>query len=236
MTILIDVGNTAIKWQLRESKQTTDTGRGDVGQLMVWLESLGNLPSQQVAVSCVRDDEFAGELHDALVQLGCSSAVFAKSSATYAGITNAYANPSSLGVDRWLAVLALKSRGHERGIVVDIGTACTIDVLEKNRHVGGFILPGPKLACDTLVSNTDKIRYSTEPPAALEPGTNTGACVVSGAWLTIVGAVKEIALRYPHCPVFLAGGAAPTLLHLGVDGELVTDLVFDGLYFWLNGA
>jgi type III pantothenate kinase len=135
-----------------------------------------------------------------------------------------------------LAVLALKSRGHERGIVVDIGTACTIDVLEKNRHVGGFILPGPKLACDTLVSNTDKIRYSTEPPAALEPGTDTGACVVSGAWLTIVGAVKEIALRYPHCPVFLAGGAAPTLLHLGVDGELVTDLVFDGLYFWLNGA
>lgn len=236
MTILIDVGNTAIKWQLRESDQTTDTGRGDVSQLMVWLESLGNLPSQQVAVSCVRDDEFAGELHDALVQLGCSSAIFVKSSATYAGITNAYANPSSLGVDRWLAVLALKSRGHERGIVVDIGTACTIDVLEKNRHVGGFILPGPKLACDTLVSNTDKIRYSTEPPAALKPGTNTGACVVSGAWLTIVGAVKEIALRYPHCPVFLAGGAAPTLLHLGVDGELVTDLVFDGLYFWLNGA
>jgi len=236
MTILIDVGNTAIKWQLRESEQTTDTGRGDVSQLMVWLESLGNLPSQQVAVSCVRDDEFADELHDALVQLGCSSAVFAKSSAAYAGITSAYANPSSLGVDRWLAVLALKSRGHESGVVVDVGTACTIDVLEKNRHVGGFILPGPKLACDTLVSNTDKIRYSTEPPAALEPGTDTGACVVSGAWLTIVGAVREIALRYPHCPVFLAGGAAPTLLHLGVDGELVTDLVFDGLYFWLNGA
>ncbi len=236
MTILIDVGNTAIKWQLRESEQTIDTGRGDVSQLMVWLESLGSLPSQQVAVSCVRDDEFAGELHDALVQLGCSSAVFAKSSATYAGITNAYANPSSLGVDRWLAVLALKSRGYESGIVIDVGTACTIDVLEDNHHVGGFILPGPKLACDALVSNTDKIRYSTEPPAALEPGTDTGACVVSGAWLTIVGAVKEIALRYPHCPVFLAGGAAPTLLHLGVDGELVTDLVFDGLYFWLNGA
>ena len=236
MTILIDIGNTAIKWQLRESEQATDTGRGDVSQLMVWLESLGNLPSQRVAVSCVRDDEFAGELRDALARLGCYSVDFAESSATHAGVTNAYASPSSLGVDRWLAVLALKSRGHESGIVVDVGTACTIDVLESNRHVGGFILPGPKLACEALVANTDKIRYSTEPPAALEPGSDTGACVVSGAWLTIVGAVKEIAMRYPHCPLFLAGGAAPTLIDLGVEGELVTDLVFDGLYFWLNGA
>ena len=236
MTILIDIGNTAVKWQLRESEQATDIGRGDVSQLMLWLESLGNLPSQQVAVSCVRDDEFAGELSDALVQLGCSNVVFAESAATHAGVTNAYSNPSSLGVDRWLAVLALKSRGHESGIVVDVGTACTIDVLEKNWHVGGFILPGPKLACEALVANTDKIRYSTEPPAALEPGSDTGACVVSGAWLTIVGAVKEITTRYPHCPLFLAGGAAPTLIDLGVHGELVTDLVFDGLYFWSNGA
>ena len=236
MTILIDIGNTAIKWQLRESEQATDTGRGDVSQLMVWLESLGTLPSQRVAVSCVRDDEFAGELRDALAHLGCYSVDFAESSATHAGVTNAYANPSSLGVDRWLAVLALKSRGHESGIVVDVGTACTIDVLESNRHVGGFILPGPKLACEALVANTDKIRYSKEPPAALEPGSDTGACVVSGAWLTIVGAVREIAMRYPHCPLFLSGGAAPTLIDLGVEGELVTDLVFDGLYFWLNGA
>ena len=236
MTILIDIGNTEIKWQLRGSERVTDTGRGDVSQLLVWLESLGNLPSQRVAVSCVRDDEFAGELRDALVQLGCYSVDFAESSATHAGVSNAYANPSSLGVDRWLAVLALKSRGYESGIVVDVGTACTIDVLKNNRHVGGFILPGPKLACEALVANTDKIRYSTEPPAALEPGSDTGACVVSGAWLTIVGAVKEIAMRYPHCPLFLAGGGAPTLIDLGVEGELVTDLVFDGLYFWLNGA
>ena len=63
------------------------TGGRCRGQLMVWLESLGNLPSQRVAVSCVRDDEFAGELRDALVQLGCYSVDFAESSATHAGVT-----------------------------------------------------------------------------------------------------------------------------------------------------
>lgn len=236
VTILIDIGNTAIKWQLRESGQVTHRGSGELSELTRWLESLECLSRQQVAVSCVKDDSFVRELQEALAQLGCDNAVFAKSAAVHADVKNAYANPSALGVDRWLAVLALKSLGQERGIVVDVGTACTIDVLENGHHVGGFILPGPKLACDALVANTDKIRYSSEPPAALEPGTDTGSCVVSGAWLTIVGAVKEISLRYPQCPVFLSGGAAPTLIDLGVEGQLVADLVFDGLYFWLNGA
>ena len=137
---------------------------------------------------------------------------------------------------RVTAILALKSFGHESGIVVDIGTACTIDVLENNRHMGGFILPGPKLACDALVANTDKIRFVSEPPAALAPGTDTGGCVVAGAWLTIAGAIREISAQYPQAPLYITGGAGPTLSDLGVEGRLAKDLVFDGLDFWLNGA
>ena len=236
MTILIDIGNTAIKWQLRESGKVADEGRGDLSQLASWLESLGHLSKRQVAVSCVRGESFVRELTDVLTQCGLDNVAFAESTASFAGVRNAYANPSSLGVDRWLALLALKFRGQENGIVVDVGTACTIDVLENNCHVGGFILPGPKLACDALVKNTDKIHFSPEPPATLDPGTDTGGCVVSGAWLTIVSPIREVSLRYPHCPLYLAGGAAPTLIDLGVEGELVSDLVFDGLIFWLIGA
>lgn len=236
MTILIDVGNTAIKWQLREAGQATHSGRGETNQLLAWLGSLAQLSETLIAVSCVRDDDFARNLREALIRTGCRRVEFAASTGTYAEVTNAYSNPESLGIDRWLAVLSLKARGHESGIVVDVGTACTIDVVVSNQHVGGFILPGPKLACDALVANTDKIRFSSEPPAALEPGTDTGSCVVSGAWLTIVGAIREISARYPQCPVYLTGGAAPTLLDLGVEGSFVTDLVFDGLYFWSNGA
>jgi type III pantothenate kinase len=189
-----------------------------------------------VAVSCVRDDEFARALNDSLVKAGCEGVAFATSARQFAGVTNAYRDPSSLGVDRWLAILALKSFGHESGLVVDIGTACTIDVLENNRHMGGFILPGPKLACDALVANTDKIRFVSEPPAALAPGTDTGGCVVAGAWLTIAGAIREISAQYPQAPLYITGGAGPTLSDLGVEGRLAKDLVFDGLDFWLNGA
>ena len=236
LTILIDIGNTAVKWQLREAGQITHTDRGEVSQLLAWLGSLERISEESIAVSCVRDDDFAENLREALVQMGCRSVEFAASTQTYATVTNAYSNPASLGVDRWLAVLSLAARGRDRGILVDVGTACTIDVVVNHQHQGGFILPGPRLACDALVTNTDKIRFSSEPPAALDPGTDTGSCVVSGAWLTIVGAIREISLRYPECPVYLTGGAAPTLLDLGVEGVLVEDLVFDGLYFWSNGA
>jgi len=189
-----------------------------------------------VAVSCVRDDGFARALNDSLMKAGCEGIAFATSASQFAGVTNAYSDPSSLGVDRWLAILALKSFGHESGIAVDVGTACTIDVLENNRHMGGFILPGPKLACDALVANTDKIRFVSEPAAALSPGTDTGGCVVAGAWLTIAGAIREISAQYPQAPLYITGGAGPTLSDLGVEGRLATDLVFDGLDFWLNGA
>ena len=236
MTILIDVGNTAIKWQLREAEQVVCTDKGDTDELLSWLSSLADPSRHLVAVSCVRDDEFARALNDSLVKAGCEGVAFATSARQFAGVTNAYRDPSSLGVDRWLAILALKSFGYESGIVVDIGTACTIDVLENNRHMGGFILPGPKHACDVLVANTDKIRFVSEPPAALAPGTDTGGCVVSGAWLTIAGAIREISAQYPQAPLYITGGAGPTLSDLGVEGRLAKDLVFDGLDFWLNGA
>ena len=236
MTILIDVGNTAIKWQLREAEQVVCTDKGDTDELLSWLSSLADPSRHLVAVSCVRDDEFARALNDSLVKAGCEGVAFATSARQFAGVTNAYRDPSSLGVDRWLAILALKSFGYESGLVVDIGTACTIDVLENNRHMGGFILPGPKLACDALVENTDKIRFVSEPPAALAPGIDTGGCVVAGAWLTIAGAIREISAQYPQAPLYITGGAGPTLSDLGVEGRLAKDLVFDGLDFWLNGT
>ena len=124
MTILIDIGNTAIKWQLRGSEQVADTGRGDVSQLMVWLESLGNLPSQRVAVSCVRDDGLRASFAMPWFSW-VFSVVFAEFSDTCRCLER-LCKSFSLGVDRWLAVLALKS-SYESGIV-DVGTACTIDV------------------------------------------------------------------------------------------------------------
>lgn len=235
-SILIDVGNTAIKWQGRLNGEPVNGGAGTVDELLRWLRGLGDISQVEFGVSCVRNESVATDLEQALREKGCESVTFARSTRECRGIISAYDNPADLGVDRWLALLSLKSHGHDSGIVADVGTACTIDILEGGQHVGGFILPGPSLACHSLVANTDKIRFSKEPPVSLAPGTDTGACVVGGAWLSIASAIKEVTLQYPGLPLYLTGGAAPTLVELGLDGILASDLIFDGLDFWLNGA
>ena len=100
MTILIDIGNTAIKWQLRDAEQVVCTGKGDTDELLSWLNSLAGLSRHLVAISCVRDDEFARGLNDSMVKVGCEGIAFATSARQFAGVTNAYRDPSSLGVDR----------------------------------------------------------------------------------------------------------------------------------------
>lgn len=236
MTVLVDAGNTSIKWQRRRANEVVSSGSGEVTQLLDWMDKQSVTREERVAVSCVRSDAFASDLRNALLTRGVSRVEFAVSVAECRGVLNAYVEPATLGVDRWLAMLAMKARGHDSAVVIDIGTACTIDILQDGHHLGGYILPGPALARESLIRNTDKIRFSTEPSPSVAPGSDTGACVVSGAWLMMVASVKEVAVNFPKSPIYLTGGGASALSSLGVEGSIASGLVFDGLHFWLNGT
>ena len=236
MNILVDVGNTSMKWQFREGQQVIRTEVGSLSTLEAQLAQRDDLSTATAAVSCVRDQAFERELQTLFTEAGCTSVHFVCSVAEFAGLKNAYSVPDALGVDRWLALLATRARGHTMSVVIDAGTACTIDVMSQGSHVGGYILPGVCLARESLIANTDKIRFDDVTQTSLTPGTTTAACVSSGAWLMTFGAVNEIIRRFPEAAVFLTGGSAEELVALGVEGEWVTDLVFEGLDFWLNGA
>jgi type III pantothenate kinase len=236
MNILVDVGNTSIKWQFRQDQKVVGNEVGDLNSLEAQLALRDDLSTATAAVSCVRDEVFARELQTLFTAAGCTSVHFVSSVAEFAGLKNAYSVPDALGVDRWLALLATRARGHTTSVVIDAGTACTIDVMFQGSHVGGYILPGVCLARESLIANTDKIRFDDSVQASLMPGTTTAACVSSGAWLMTYGAVHEIVRRFPEAAVFLTGGSARELMALGVEGEWVADLVFEGLDFWINGA
>jgi type III pantothenate kinase len=236
MRILVDAGNTATKWQLRHGNAAIDGGQGDLQALRAWLSVLDSTHHYEVAVSCVRDDVYASELRDAFDSLNAGQIQFASSSAMFAGVRNAYEEPLRLGVDRWLALLATKARGEDSAVIIDVGTACTIDVLENGQHQGGYIFPGVALARDALLANTDKIRFSEAPEPSTSLGTDTAGCVLSGAWLTLLAACQHVIARYPYATVYLTGGSAAELVALGLAGQRVDGLVFDGLDFWLNGG
>ena len=236
MRILVDAGNTSIKWQLRDGGEAVADGQGDLSALRDWVAALDDSEQYAVAVSCVKNDTYAHEIGRAFESLGSATLHFAKSSATFAGVRNAYDEPERLGVDRWLALLAVKARGQNSAVIIDVGTACTIDVLENGQHLGGYIFPGMALARNALVANTDRIRFSKDPEPSTSLGTDTAGCVLSGIWLTLLASCQTVIDRFPNATVYLTGGSAPELVVLGLDAQRVDGLVFDGLDFWLNGA
>ncbi|WP_226701940.1 type III pantothenate kinase [Microbulbifer elongatus] len=167
---------------------------------------------------------------------------FARVAAECGGVRCAYQDVSRLGVDRWLAVLAAFRRTPTPALVVDCGSAVTLDLLGANgEHLGGYIVPGLGLMRRALFSETDAVKVP-QPVASLDslsPGRDTADAVNHGLPLMVLGAVERTYDTLAHqCAV--EGLPGPRLLFCGGDGrfladwcdrpcEVAEDLVMEGL-------
>ena len=157
------------------------------------------------------------------------------------GVRCAYADPTRLGVDRWVAVLAAhRFAAGNAACVIGAGTAVTFDAVDaQGQHLGGLIFAGARLAAAALHAQTSAIG-ATAPagarPAGLELlGKSTDAAVGNGAMLALSAALDravaavEAALG-ARAKVFVTGGDGPQLRGwLETDTELRADLVLEGL-------
>ncbi|HRP87924.1 MAG TPA: type III pantothenate kinase [Gammaproteobacteria bacterium] len=154
------------------------------------------------------------------------------------GVRCAYAEPARLGADRWAALLG--ARGLEDGacLVVDAGSALTIDALSPGgQHLGGWILPGLAMMVAALEARTGDLgalrRASQASPPADFPA-DTAPAMEGGALLAACGAVRlarkrlECRCRVP-ARLLLAGGDAARLVTELDGAELQPDLVLRGL-------
>src|SRR5262249_50802807 len=112
------------------------------------------------------------------------------------GVRCAYADPSRLGVDRWVAVLAAHHLAPGAACVIDAGTAVTFDAVDaRGQRLGGLILPGPRLLASALDRNTDAIGATHAPgarPLGLDLlGKDTDTAVGNGAMLALTGALER---------------------------------------------
>jgi type III pantothenate kinase len=123
-------------------------------------------------------------------------------------------NPREVGADRIVNAVAAVARWGGPIIVVDFGTATTLDcVNEKGEYVGGAIAPGFKISEEALFARTAKLpRVEVErPPRAI--GTNTVHAMQSGLFYGYVGLVDGLAERCrreldPRAKVVATGGFA----------------------------
>jgi len=245
MQLLVDIGNTSIKWALRNPAAADLSGFGaamhggalPLDLLAVWDELDG---IDAVIAAGVGPGPVKHAVTDVCQARWGIAPRWIATRAEAQGVRLAYAEPSRLGVDRFLALIATHRRLAGQGsaapaLIVDAGTAITYDLLAPaGRHLGGLILPGMKLMRDSLLAGTQIPRY--EPiDADLSWATDTGEAIAAAS----IQAPAALAERLYH-RLQQQTGIAPTLLLTGGDAErlaaaielpaeCVPDLVLHGL-------
>ncbi|MFT0213639.1 type III pantothenate kinase [Pseudomonas sp. F1_0610] len=238
MILELDCGNTRIKWRLLQDGAVIQ--RGSLVTLQEIMSGLQPLFEGQVQ-RCRVVSVWSGEATQALI-VGLKAWIghveCAKPQKQLLGVTNGYSDYKTLGMDRWLAVVAAYQKYHEPALIFDFGTALTADYVDATgQHLGGFIVPGVELMRASLCSKTQRIRYSPDNmPAlgAINPQLSTISGVEQGLYLMIRGFVEEqkhIAKRNlgERFHVFVAGGDGQMIIDLFEDVHVANDLVFDGL-------
>ena len=235
MLLLIDAGNTRIKWALAHD----DAAPGD------WLASgavlhaeLNHLPAQWQAHTISRAvvaNVAGAKLRDQLQLMIPTTAISWFVSRPYLdGLRNGYRNPAQLGADRFAAALGARALEPGRALVVaTCGTATTIDAISADGvFLGGMILPGLGLMGAALAKNTAQLP-AIDTTRALPTGfaDNTNDAILSGCLAAQAGAIERAVAQHGGALCILSGGAArfiaPTL---AVPHRLVDNIVLTGLH------
>ncbi|MEP5766721.1 MAG: type III pantothenate kinase [Halieaceae bacterium] len=230
MILQLDIGNTRCKWRLCESGSVHARGQllRDAGQLLPVLEQAPT----EVWVASVAGTALEAELTSSIEQAWNIKPWFGSSESQACGVTNSYAQPERMGVDRWLAMIAAWQQTRAALCVVDAGSALTIDFLAADGvHTGGYILPGLDSMERALLSDTDRVRFEDAPRDRMTPGCSTAEAVLNGLQLSQVGAVALALQRFGGTETlyFTGGNGAQLQRLLEQGGVIVEDLVLDGL-------
>lgn len=253
--LLIDVGNTRLKWCLDGVAESASGAAAhpldasdydsDYGYLLNVCQEISRAqksPVERILVASVKHDAFNEALEKAVCDVQGQAPLFIQVAAHIGGFACAYDNPERLGVDRWLAMLGCFATTPNLDFcVVDFGTAVKLDwVAAGGQHQGGMITLGLRGSVDALLSKTDRIYTQTAgvEGANLGFGRNTEAAVHNGALFALVALVERAAQRLndlsvgPSRLVLTGGNARQVSENLAVPHQIESNLVYEGMR-WL---
>ncbi len=229
MRLELDVGNTRTKWRLCDDYSVFESGL-DLQQEIVlqpWWLSVVEL----VWVSSVHDEQ------NELIVSTFPNAQFAKSQVSHHGLSNSYQDVHKMGVDRWLAMLAVWSQKPEQAhIIIDAGTAITLDIIDElGRHVGGYICPGFNLMKASLLGGTKQVLAQGDWQFGRALGNNTQLCVDHGIQDMVACWLEHHRALQPNACIWVTGGDGQRLVSL-LSSSVVfdADLVLDGLQVYFS--
>lgn len=237
MILLVDAGNTRIKWAFLAAGEIRPGGswptRDVAGLRAVWRPPAGDQITAAL-LACVAGEPVRATLAALLDSLGVPARWIAAEAAAH-GLSNRYQPPQSLGADRYAALVGAARRLRRDCVVVGVGTALTADMLTaEGEFLGGCIVPGPDLMRSALFSGTAGVG-----PAAggwQDFPRATGAAVDTGIALALAGVVRGLRERLARgradaSPAVVLTGGARSWVRPLLAGDVIEidELVLEGL-------
>ena len=244
MQLLIDIGNSRLKWATVVSGKIAVRGAiahamTNIGEVLEH-EWAALPPVRQIYVASVAPLAFDTEIEILARSRFGIDAEFLRSPAEALGIRNAYAEPLRLGIDRFLGLAAIHAIAPRAQVLIGIGTAMTLDALDADGvHLGGWILPAPALMREAVLARTARVGVSDG--ALVEFADNTADGLYSGSLHAARGAVERFVANTARelgtwPAVVLTGGGADEIAPLLPGAERRADLVIEGLALWAVAA
>lgn len=248
MNVVVDIGNSTLKWAVApaldqiqridawEVQRLPHATAKDVEKLVELRHQIGTRTDWWI--SSVFQDA-CDRLVSAIRQRLPEDAIHVITSSD-AGLELEVDQPNQVGTDRVMGALAISRRKklNEYGIVVDFGTATTINVIsDSSRFMGGCIVPGIQSQLLALTRSTDQLPL-VEWRRDLETnliGRNTQDAMLSGIKHShqhgVVGVVKQIqaALNMPSSIWMTGGGIPDPSISESLNAEVVPNLVLEGI-------
>jgi len=238
--LLLDLGNSRCKYAIVEEGEVAkydSQNYGPFGKLYS-VKSLCDQYSDAsgIIISSVLSEEMNSQIKETLLSDDAENIYFLDPTENSFDVSLAYADPSTLGVDRVAAMIAVNEKYSGNNCIVDCGTAVTIDALDvKGAHLGGVILPGIDSMRKALLANT-KIEITGIEEAEFNVlSRTTGGAIHTGCVSAVVGGIEYIVNRMASDydgfdQVVLTGGDAKLIKsHLSLPVHTDETLVLDGL-------
>ena len=212
MWLAIDCGNARLKWAAVQNGLP-----GEVRTIPISPTRASSFSSLQNAAAKA-SDAWISHVGSALPQKTlrgilreCKQLRFVQSAAKDGGVVNRYRPPSSLGTDRWLALVAAREMNRDVAIV-NAGTAATIDFLRADGvFIGGAILAGMNLSRESIARRTG-LHFNSQQCEMILPPQNTNAALVAGAVSSVAGAALFLRKRILPGARFVVGGGDAELV------------------------
>ena len=225
MTLLIDIGNSRVKWALLNSGALGPVHAAAYRSMPrdeLWVGLFRTQPRpKRVVVANVAGDIIEADLASWSRREWDLTIEPLRATLCAGTVRNGYVDSARLGVDRWMAMIGARAGMSGALCVVDCGTALTVDAVDaEGLHLGGWIAPGIGVMQGLLMESTHGVRMdSVVESGAGAFGRDTSACVRAGTCHAAAGLVfqalsllQTMTGEVPRCVV--TGGDASVLLPL----------------------